>query len=123
MMNKNKVLSIVLYSFAGLLAIYAVWSFVHSAGIISEAIRHGQISAGENLYDIISFYMANCAQYFVFALLLTAAGFLIQIKTAKAKSIVNDDSVSTNRNKASDAELDEWFEEVSASENHNSNKD
>jgi len=50
----------------------------------------------------------NCCQLFVFALLLTAAGLLLQRKPTTE----NDIAISTHsdKNKTDDDELDEWFE-------------
>jgi hypothetical protein len=53
--------------------------------------------------------MGNCGQYFVFALLLAAAGFLMQSK----HQMINKPGVAnrSNKNETADAELDEWFDE------------
>jgi hypothetical protein len=101
--------SIVFYIFAGLVFIYALWSFNHCADIISQAKAAGQLAAKGNEYDIASFYMGNCGQYFVFTLLLAAAGFLMQSK----HNMINRPGVTnrSNKNEAADAELDEWFDE------------
>jgi len=108
--SKKNLSSLVLYVCAGLLAIYAVWAVIHCAGIISEAASAGQISASDNLYDIVSFYMANCAQYFVYALLLSAAGLILQMKrTAPSRPAA---PVDLPRGSANDDELDEWFQEM-----------
>jgi hypothetical protein len=100
---------IVLYIFAGLVFIYAVWSFTHCADIILQAKAAGQLTAKGNEYDIASFYMGNCGQYFVFALLLAAAGFLMQSK----HHMINRPGVSnrSNKDETADTELDEWFDE------------
>jgi len=101
--------SIVLFVFAGLLFIYAVWSFTHCVDIISQAKAAGQLAAKGNEYDIASFYMGNCGQYFAFALLLAAAGFLIKSK----HQTINKPGVAVrpHKNEDADDELDEWFDE------------
>jgi hypothetical protein len=109
--------SIVLYVFAGLLAVYAIWSFAYCADIISQAKAAGQLAANGNEYDIASFYMSNCAQYFVFALLLTATGFLLHKKQPATGVVENAPSASSEKSNANDDELDEWFDEMSAPEN------
>jgi hypothetical protein len=68
--------SIIFYVFALLLVIYAIWAYSHCADIISQAKAAGQLVAKGNEYDIASFYMGNSGQYFIFALLLAAAGIL-----------------------------------------------
>ena len=77
-MKKSIIPSIVLYIFAVLLAVFAVWGFIRGTKIISEAVNAGQLIVGESLYDIVGFYMVNCAQYFVYALLMAAAGLILQ---------------------------------------------
>ena len=101
--------SIILYIFSGLLIIYAIWSFTYCADIISQAKAAGQLAASGNEYDIMSFYMGNCAQYFVFALFLAAAGLILQRKQPAQNNDV--DAVTQVKNVTADAELDEWFAE------------
>jgi len=116
-MNKKIIVlipSVVLYLFAGLLAAYAVWAYTHCADIISQARAAGQLAAAGNEYDIASFYMGNSGQYFVYALLLAAAGFILQRK----QPVINqtDKNVSPATNKAADEELDEWFDDVKSTD-------
>ena len=121
-MNKKTFLlasSIVFYVCAGVLAAYAIWSFTYCADIISQARAAGQLAASGNEYDIASFYMGNCGQFIVFALLLTAAGLLLQKKPANEND--NILSVHSGKNKTDDDELDEWFERDEHSETITSN--
>ena len=103
--------SIILYIFAILLAVYTIWAYSHCADIITQAKAAGQLAASGNEYDIMSFYMGNCGQYFVSALLLAAAGLLLQRKQSPMsnKPVA---SVNAINNKANDDELDEWFNEA-----------
>ena len=113
-MNKRAIQiipSIILYIFAGLLVIYAIWSYTYCADIISQAREAGQLPVGGIEYDVASFYMSNCGQYVVFALLLTAAGLILQRKQP-AQSISNQDAAFPAKNETADNELDEWFNEV-----------
>ena len=103
--------SIVLYIFAGLLVIYAIWSYTYCADIISQARAAGQLAASGNEYDIASFYMGNCCQYAVFALLLTAAGLILQRKQP-AQNEPDKAAAYPAENEALDDELDEWFDGV-----------
>lgn len=113
-MSKKNIPSLVLYVIAGSLTIYTVWAFIHSAGVISDAISNGQITIGDNLYDIISFYMNNCAQYFLFALWLGAAGLLLQRNSLSAKN--EDNAASTASGVADDDELDDFFYDIGRTE-------
>ena len=107
-MKKSIIPSIILYIFAVLLAVFAVWSFSYCAGIISEAVEYGQITFKDNIYDIVSFYIANCAQYFTFALLLAAAGLLLQRKQPAPHM---PGAVEESAESAEDDEPDIWFDE------------
>jgi len=115
-MNKQKlhfVFGIVLFVVAGMLLLYAIWSFTYCADIISDAKASGQLAASGNEYDIVSFYMGNCAQYFVYSLLLAAVGLLLQKKEVVNSQAMNMTTIPTTQNSESDNELDEWFEESS----------
>jgi hypothetical protein len=102
--------SIILYTFAGLLIIYTIWSFVCCGDIITEAKAAGQLAASGNEHDIISFYMDNCGQYFVFSLLLTAAGFIL---LKKQPSLTEYEAAPlASKYDAADDELEEWYDEL-----------
>jgi len=107
--------SIIFYVFACLLAVYAVWAYTHCADIISQAKAAGQLATRGNEYDIASFYMGNCSQYLVFALLLAAAGLLLQRKI----TILNKTGTTAqlHKNSADDEELDDWFNEMNTDDN------
>jgi len=109
--------SIILYIFAVLLAIYAIWAYNHCVDFISQARAAGQLATSGNEYDIASFYMGNCGQYAVFALLLAAAGLLLQRKPITQN--VPNAIVASTSNTATDAELDEWFNEEESNNNSN----
>ena len=106
------VIGIIFYIFAGLLAIYAIWSFSTCADIISQAKAAGQLAASGNEYDIASFYMGNCGQYVVFALMMAAMGFILQGGQAAQNK---PDSSRPSKNDAGDDALDEWFSEEETS--------
>jgi len=106
--------SVIFYIFAGLLATYAIWAYSHCADIITQAKAAGQLAASGNEYDIASFYMGNCGQYFVSALLLAAAGLLLQ---RKQPSISNEPIFVNSLNKANNDELDDWFDENKSADN------
>ena len=101
--------SIILYIFAAIFAAYTVWSYSYCADLISQVKDAGQLAASGNEYDIASFYMSNCGQYAAFALLLAAAGILLQRKPIVQGTPVG--VVQDENSKAADEELDEWFDE------------
>ena len=107
-MSIKNIPSLVLYFFASLLGIYSLWSFINSAEVVGEAARAGQINIWANIYDIVGFYLVNCAQYFVYALLLTAAGLVLQRQISG--SILSRQGKTLIKNNAGDEELDEWLD-------------
>ena len=117
-MNKKAVQlipSIILYIAAGLVAAFGLWAYTHSADIVSQAREAGQLALRGNEYDIASFYMANSGQYFVYALILAAAGLLLQRKyLAPASPVI---SAELRNKEVYDKELDEWFDEMETSDN------
>ena len=116
-MNKRVVLlipSIILYIVAGLVAVFAIWAYSHCADIISQARAAGQLVTSGNEYDIASFYMANSGQYFIYALLLAAAGLLLQRK--QCLPIAPVPSTESSSEKRNDEELDDWFNEMDSAE-------
>ena len=115
-MNKKNlyfIFRIVLFAFAGLIFVYAMWSLSYCAEIISEAKASGQLTTKGNEYDIMSFYMGSCVQYIVFSLLLASAGLLFQKKTSPARTEVKTNIVPEISEE--DKELDEWFDETNPS--------
>jgi len=113
MIMKN-ILSIILYVLAVLLAIFTVWSFINCTEIITEAIDAGQISYSGNMFEIISFYMANCAQNLVNTVLLVSVGLILQKKPYTSNNaILPAYPQETTEN---DDELEDWFEEADMTE-------
>ena len=106
--------SVVLYTVAALLSAYTIWACTYCADIIAQAKAAGQLAAKGNGFDIVSFYMGNCGQYVVSALLLVAAGILLQRKpfVQHSPDVVVQDPVR----EAADAELEEWFDEAESSD-------
>ena len=78
-MNKRKIsfFSIVLYILGGLLFIYTIWGAIYSHDYISKAISAGQLTAAGHEYEIIDFYMSNCALYALFAIAFFALGCIL----------------------------------------------
>lgn len=108
-MKKARIISIVLFAFAGLLTIYSIWAFVHCQNYISKAMSSGQLVANGNEYDIVNFYVSNCVQYLVYAVLLAAMGYIT------AKSFMEKPGpleAPAPKPQHDDNELDAWFEEM-----------
>ena len=72
------VVSIILYVLAALLLGYSIWAAIYSSGIVSEAIAMQQLVVQGNEFEVISFYMQNIAQYFLFGVVLFGLGWTIQ---------------------------------------------
>jgi hypothetical protein len=117
-MNKKTIQlipSIILYIFAVLLAVYAIWAYSYWVDIISQARAAGQLAASGNEFDVASYYMDNCGRYLVYALLLASAGLILQRKQPTQKKPVP--SVGQQKNDAADDELDEWFDDENSVDN------
>jgi ABC-type Na+ efflux pump permease subunit len=112
MKKAEKVIGILLFAVTALLVVYAVWAFINCESYISDAVAAGQLVISESLYDVMNFYMTNCAQYFIFALFLFGMGWFFirgafqQTKRAKVTEPMDSSDAE------SDSELDEWFEEM-----------
>lgn len=114
-MKLRLALSIIFYTVSSLFLVYAVWALSRSASIISDAIEMGQITASDNLYEIVSFYMVNSGHYFAFALILAGIGFLFYRKDHKVQNDMpiqqtRDESKNSLDKTTNDTELGEWFE-------------
>jgi hypothetical protein len=79
--------SIVFYTLSILVLAYVVWAFTYSYQTISEAIAAGQLIVKDNKFEIVNYYVTNCGQYFIYALLLFAAGWL-----SREPQVVTDDT-------------------------------
>jgi len=71
-----------------LVLVFAIWAISRSAEFISEAIAFGQITTGNNLYEIVSFYMAGAGQYVIFAVLLFGLGVLLCPRCSKCSCAI-----------------------------------
>lgn len=77
--NKLPVVSLIFYILAGLFLTFAVWAAVFSFQYISSMASMGQIVISDNLFEVVSFHMANFGQYVVFAALLFGAGWIVNL--------------------------------------------
>jgi hypothetical protein len=76
---KFPVVSIVLYVFAVLFALYAIWAATYSIRYISEMIAANQVVVEGSEFEITNFLMTNFAQYAFFAIALFALGRIVQL--------------------------------------------
>jgi len=72
--------SIILYILAIALTAFAIWAYSQCSDIITQARASGQLPPTGVEYDIASFYMVNCGLYFALAVLMAAAGLILQRK-------------------------------------------
>jgi len=110
------VCSIVLWVISLLLLGFAIWGFIHSVGVISQAKATGQLSGSGAGFVIVNFYMTNSLVYFVYALLLAGLGLLLQRKDTAIKAVARvedqEEIHATARKSDGDKERAEWFEEA-----------
>lgn len=112
--KKIPIITIILFILAGLLILYSVWAIIQCHGYIAEAIATGQLTVSGNEYDILSFYMSNCAQYVLFAVILAALGWMLMRFAPVAVPHVRPEPVL---NPQTDEEFDDWFEEMKSANN------
>ncbi|MGG4397571.1 hypothetical protein ABEX25_25045 [Paenibacillus thiaminolyticus] len=116
-MRKKKIpiLSIVLYALAGLLMLYTAWSASRSYGYISEMIAMGQLVGSENRYEIVNFFMTNCAQYLLFAVILFTLGWILHMNSSlhaghRNRSDQAASSGGRRKNETDQDDFDTWFQ-------------
>jgi hypothetical protein len=106
------VVSIILYVLAALLLGYSIWAAVYSSGIVSEAVALQQLVVKGNEFEVISFYMQNIAQYFLFGVVLFALGWILQTISLQELTLVEDEDDFFEL----DEEMEEETEEAPAEE-------
>ncbi len=99
------VVSIVLYVFAGLFALYTIWAAIYSFNTISEAVAAGQLVISGSEFEVANFLMNNVAQYVFFAIALFALGWIVQVVSFEADEDEYEDVDA-------DADEDPSFEEI-----------
>ena len=85
------ILSIILYVLAALLLGYSIWAAVYSSGIVSEAVALQQLQFQGNEFEVVSFYMQNIAQYFLFGVVLFALGWILQSLPVQEQEMDEDE--------------------------------
>jgi hypothetical protein len=100
MIKKTSTFSIIFYALSILVLAYVVWAFTYSYQTVSDAIAAGQLVAKDNQFEIVNYYVTNCGQYFIFALLLFAAGWIGRESTV----VTNDVEVVVENNEVVETE-------------------
>lgn len=98
MKNKTKktgAASIVLYVIAVIIIFYMIWTFINCHQYIQTMIAQGGLTLSGNGFNIVSYYMTNCAQYGLFAIILIALGVILQ----KLDNIQGIASSNSNKSK------------------------
>ena len=104
------VVSIILYVLATLLLGYSIWAAIYSSGIVSEAVAMQQLQVSGNEFEVVSFFMQNIAQYFLFGVVLFALGWILQNLPTNEALIAEDDQTSEMEEGLSE-EPEDTFEE------------
>ena len=89
---KFPVVSIVLYVFAGLFALYAIWAAIYAFGYISEMVAANQLVMKGSEFEVTNFLMSNFAQYVFFAIVLFALGRIVQVLSSDVDDEEDEES-------------------------------
>lgn len=110
--GKRKIpfLSIGLYAIAGMLVFYTIWAVNNSRNYISELIAMGQLTFKGNEYDIVNFYMANGAQYAMFAVIVFSLGWMLQKITSGPKKENVAASGDASSSEEDEDDFEDWFQ-------------
>ena len=76
---KFPVVSIVLFVFAVLFALYSIWAAIYAINYISEMIAANQLVIKGSEFEVTNFLMSNFGQYVFFAIVLFALGRIVQV--------------------------------------------
>jgi hypothetical protein len=87
------VFSTILYVLAGLLGLYTVWAAVFHYNNISNMINIGQVTISGNEFELVSYLMANIAQYALFAVILLSLGMILHTRPSVEYEYVDDEDL------------------------------
>ena len=76
----------------------------------------GQLVIKGNEYDIINFYMSNCVQYLISAVLVFAAGWIVTCLVTFLQGRNYPEETAFVSIKKDDDGLDDWFKEMDTEE-------
>jgi len=105
------VVSIILYVLAALLLGYSIWAAVYSSGIVSEAVALQQLQVQGNEFEVVSFFMQNIAQYFLFGVVLFALGWILQNLPVQEQGLADEEDELLDMEEDLDEESEEASEE------------
>ncbi|MDQ0149386.1 hypothetical protein ACFO6R_09995 [Eubacterium multiforme] len=94
-MKKSGTASIILYVIAVIIIFYMIWTLINCHQYIQTMIAQGGLTVSGNGFNIVSYYMTNCAQYGLFAVVLIVLGVILQ----KLNTIQEIVSSETNKSK------------------------
>jgi hypothetical protein len=75
------VFSVILYVLGVLVLAYGIWASFYSFNFISTMMGQGQLVFSGNEFEIVSFHMTTFGQYIIYATILIAIGWIIQMRT------------------------------------------
>lgn len=97
--KRPPVLSLLLYIVAVMLVVYTIWAFVCCHAYIAKLIASNQLAASGNEFNIVSYYMANCIQYILYAVVFFFFGRLYSViirnTQVKQEELPNDEAVES----------------------------
>lgn len=89
--KKLPILSIVLYVLAGLFGIYTIWSAYYYYDNISTLVKQGQAVIKGNEFELVTYLMANIAQYLFFGVALASLGRIVHLFSSERDLYLVDD--------------------------------
>lgn len=76
--KKAQIIRICLYCLSGLLVLYTFWAIINCYQQISLSIKQGQLVVSGNEFIIMNYYMTNCLEYGIFAVILFSFGWMVR---------------------------------------------
>lgn len=73
-MRRTSFLSVILFIIAGWFSFFFFWNFIEFNNHIRGLFNEGGLTFRGNEYEVISFYMKNCAPYAFYALMTGVLG-------------------------------------------------
>ncbi len=80
--GKFSVVSITLFVFAGLFALYTIWAASQAVKYVSDMVAANQLVIKGSEFEVANFFMSNFAQYAFFAIALFALGRIVRVVSA-----------------------------------------
>lgn len=72
-----------------------------------------QLVASENRYEIVNFFMTNCAQYMLFAVILFTLGWILHMNSslhAGHRNRSDQAASSVRKHETDEDDFDTWFQ-------------